>query len=414
MLSALQSLMKNRFAFLFLLLVFSLPGFSQKLIRVKHFGKNKGHLKMFVHIPSSIDQSKPAPMVVVLHGCLQCANSVSRQTGWNKLGDDNNFYVLYPQQRGFNNPMRCFRFYKRKHTNKNRGENYSIEQMVEYMKSKYPINPAQVYITGLSAGAAMSVNMMADYPDMFNSGAIFEGGAYKMGNGYVSALMGMFGWRVKSAEKWGSIVRKQNPDYRGNYPRMIIYHGNSDWVVNRRNGTELMKQWTNLHHLSLTPTETISNFVNTADIERNAYKDANNNELVLFYRINKLSHALLVDPGKCPAQGGKHGFFTKDINYFSTLWTAYDFGLIAPPLIIGKAAVSKKEQNLIYTVPAQANCKYEWSFPAGCTVVKNDGSNSITLNWGDVRGNINVAEIDFSGCRKQFKTLQVTVTADKN
>ena len=60
---------------------------------------------MYVHLPANIDKDKPLPMVVVLHGCLQCANSVSKQTGWSKLGDENNFYVLYPQQRGFNNPF---------------------------------------------------------------------------------------------------------------------------------------------------------------------------------------------------------------------------------------------------------------------------------------------------------------------
>ena len=383
--------------------------FSQNLIRVKHFGKNKGHLKMFVHLPTNVDTAKPLPMVVVLHGCLQCANSVSKQTGWSKLGDENNFYVLYPQQRGINNPMRCFKFYKRKHTNKNRGENYSIEQMIDYMKTKYTINPKQVYITGLSAGAAMSVTMMADYPETFNAGAIFAGGAYKMGNGYITAMMGMLGWRVKTAEKWGSMVRKQNPDYKGEYPNMIIYQGNKDWVVNRRNGTELMKQWTNVKHVSTTPSETIKSYVNIKDIERNVYGDANKKDAVVFYKINKMGHALLVDPGKCPTQGGRRGLFSKDKNYFSTLFTAYDFGLIATPVIIGKTEVTKQEQNITYTVPLTNNCKYEWTYPTDCTVAKNDNTNSITLNWGSTAGNINVTEIDFSGCRKQFKTLLVNV-----
>lgn len=391
--------------FLFILV----NSFSQNLIRVKHFGRNKGHLKMFVHLPANFDKTKPLPMVVVLHGCLQCANSVSKQTGWSKLGDENNFYVLYPQQRGVNNPMRCFKFYKRKHTNKNRGENYSIEQMIEYMKTNYSINAKQVYITGLSAGAAMSVTMMADYPETFNSGAIFAGGAYKMGNGYIAAMMGMVGWRIKKAEKWGSIVRKQNPDYKGEYPNIIIYQGNSDWIVNKRNGVELMKQWTNVKHISTTPSETITNFVNVGDIERNAYRDANNKEAVVFYKINKLSHALLIDPGTCAMQGGKKGFFSRDINYYSMLWTAYDFGLIATPVIIGKTEVQKQEQNIIYTVSSSQNCKYEWTFPADCTAVKNNNTNTITLNWGTTSGNINVTEIDISGCRKQFKTILVSV-----
>ncbi|MCC6838098.1 MAG: hypothetical protein IT234_06135, partial [Bacteroidia bacterium] len=113
----------------YLLLLFSLfisiTSFSQSLKRVKRFGKNKGHLKMFYYEPANIDKTKAQPMVVVLHGCLQCASSVAAQTGWNKLADEQGFYVLYPQQRFFNNPEKCFKWYKRKHTNKNRGENYS-------------------------------------------------------------------------------------------------------------------------------------------------------------------------------------------------------------------------------------------------------------------------------------------------
>lgn len=381
--------------------------YSQKLIRIKHFGKNKGHLKMYVHVPSTMDKTKPLPLVVVLHGCLQCAAKVQVQSGWSKLGDENNFYVLYPQQRFTNNPEKCFKWYKRRHTNKNRGENYSIEQMIEYMKSNYSINAKEVYITGLSAGAAMSVIMMANYPETFNAGAIFAGGAYKSGNGMVTGMMAMLGWRVKSAEKWGNIVRKQNPNYTGEYPRMIIYQGNSDWIVNKRNGVEIMKQWTNLHHIGVQPTETIKGFANVKDIERNAYLDSKNKEAVVFYKVNKLSHALLVDPGKCPLQGGQRGFFSKDKDYFSSLWTAFDFGLMPAPAIIGKAEVNKGEQNVVYTVPLSANCKYEWTFPENCKVVKNDLTNSITLNWGDTSGTVNVTEVDFTGCRKQYKTLFV-------
>lgn len=239
---------------------------------------------MYLHTPPNVDRSKPAPMVVVLHGCLQCATKVQKQSGWSKLADENGFYVLYPQERRINNPERCFSWYKRKHTNKGRGENASIKQMVDHMKETYNIDSSRVFITGLSAGAAMSVIMMADYPETFNAGAIFAGGAYKAGNGVVTAAMAFVGWRVKSAEKWGNIVRKQNPDYKGEYPRMIIYQGNSDWIVNKRNGVEIMKQWTNLHHIGTTPTESIDAFVTIKDIHRHAYDSKTKKKQLFFIR----------------------------------------------------------------------------------------------------------------------------------
>jgi len=396
---------------IFLLFAFLFASISdaQELKRIRKFGKNKGHLKMYMYEPASVDKSKAAPMVVVLHGCLQCAGKVAAQTGWNKLADEYGFYVLYPQQRATNNPEKCFRWYKRKHTNKNRGENASIKKMVEYMQKNHKIDSSKVFITGLSAGAAMSVIMMADYPETFNAGAIFAGGAYKSGNGYVSAMMAMLGWRVKSAEKWGNIVRKQNPNYSGNYPRMIIYQGNSDWVVNKRNGTELMKQWTNLHKIGTSPTTTIKHFVAINDIEKNIYTTTQGKEVVLFYRINKLNHALLINPGRCKYEGGRRGFFSRDKNYNSTLFTAYDFGLIPTPLIEGKTEVESNEKNLIYSVPFTANATYQWRIPPGCEIIKNDNSNSITINWNSSSGNIDVSEIDALGCQKQFHTLFVKV-----
>jgi feruloyl esterase len=403
------SCIKKSFILFFALYFITNPTYSQKLKRVKRFGKNKGHLKMYMYEPANIDKSKTVPLVVVLHGCLQCASNVASQTGWNKLADEHGFYVLYPQQRITNNPEKCFRWYKRKHTNKNRGENASIKRMVEYMQKNYKIDSSKIFITGLSAGAAMGVIMMADYPETFNAGAIFAGGAYKSGNGYVSAMMAMLGWRVKSAEKWGNIVRKQNPGYSGNYPRMIIYQGNSDPVVNKRNGTELMKQWTNLHKIGSTPTTTIKQFATVKDIEKNIYTTAQGKEAVLFYRVDKLGHALLINPGRCKYEGGRRGFFSKDKNYNSTLFTAYDFGLIQIPLIEGKTEVDANEKNLTFSVPNTANATYQWTVPAGCEIIKNDNSNTIILNWNSNSGNVDVTEIDALGCQKQFHTLFVKV-----
>lgn len=396
---------KNFFLFLstFALIQFSI---AQELERTKYFGKNPGHLKMYVHTPLNLDKQKPAPLVVVLHGCLQCATKIQEQTGWSKLADDNGFFVLYPQQRVVNNPERCFRWYNRKHTNKNRGENQSIKQMIDYVKSIYNIDSSRVFITGLSAGGAMSVVMMADYPQLFNTGAIFAGGAYKSGNGMVAGMMALVGWRIKSPENWGNIVRKQNPDYKGEYPRLIIYQGNNDWVVNKRNGVELMKQWTNLHRIGIQPSETIDAFLNEKDIQRNAYHNAIQKEVVVFYKVNKLGHALLVDPGKCKFQGGSKGFFSRDKNYFSTLWTAYDFELIAAPEITGAHSVSQK-QKVSYSVPLTPGSKYEWSFPSDCNLETEPNSNTITLKWGTSTGYINVTETDASNCKKQYKTLLV-------
>jgi feruloyl esterase len=385
-------------------------GNAQELKRIRHFGKNKGHLKMYLHLPKNSYNSNAAkPLVVVLHGCLQCASKVAKQTDWDKLADEYDFYVLYPQQRSINNPMKCFKWYKRKNNKKNSGENQSMKQMIDYTKSTYKIDDKKVFVTGLSAGAAMSVIMLATYPETFEAGASFAGAPFKVAVSTIPAMFAFLGWRIKTPEKWGSYVRKLNPDFKGTYPRLVIYQGNSDWIVNKRNGVELMKQWTNVQRLTSKPSQVITNYTGNNAITREAYLSSENKELVTFYKVNKLSHALLLDPGKCKEQGGRRGFFSKDINYNSTLFTAYDFGLITYPIINGKKQINANEKQVEFTVPFSANSTYQWIFPSDCEVVSNDNSNKLILNWGKSAGTINVIETEFAGCKRYYKTLFVTL-----
>ena len=121
-----------------------------------------------------------------------------------------------------------------------------------------------------------------------------------------------------------------------------------------------------------------------------------------------MSHALLIDPGKCKYQGGRRGFFSKDKNYFSTLWTAYDFGLIKTPEIDGPHSAFLKEV-VTFSVPLTEGSTYEWKYPDDCTLVSNLNINMFSVNWGPSNGCINVTETDKNGCKKQYKTVFVTV-----
>lgn len=359
---------------------------------------------MFYYQPDSIPADQAVPLVVVLHGCLQCASSVGKQTGWNQLADEHRFYVLYPQQRIINNPERCFKWYKRKHIYKNRGENASIQTMVTYMKQHYRIDSSRVFITGLSAGAAMTTIMCADYPETYKAGVAFAGAPFKVATSAIPAGMAFFGWRIKSPEKWGSYVLRENPGYQGNYPKMIIYQGNNDWIVNPRNGREIMKQWTNVHKLTTSPSEDNPAFLNLPFLERKAYSAANGDERVVYYKVEGLSHALLVDPGSCAEQGGRKGVFAKDKNFNSTLWAAYDMGLLQMPLIDGPKSTANAGEQLEFSVPDHAGSTYQWSFPADCNFDKTNHTAKVQLSWGATAGAVDVVETDVHNCQHHYKS----------
>jgi poly(3-hydroxybutyrate) depolymerase len=47
--------------------------------------------------------------------------------------------------------------------------------MVEKMASDHGVDGTRVFVTGLSAGGAMTSVMLANYPDVFAGGAIIAG-----------------------------------------------------------------------------------------------------------------------------------------------------------------------------------------------------------------------------------------------
>ena len=96
------------------------------------FGLNPGDLRMFVFdkIPKS-DTLKP--LVVALHGCNQNVDDYAEITGWNKIVENNRFYMLYPSQRMTNNLSRCFNWFNSKDTDTQDGETFSILEMINFM-----------------------------------------------------------------------------------------------------------------------------------------------------------------------------------------------------------------------------------------------------------------------------------------
>jgi poly(hydroxyalkanoate) depolymerase family esterase len=378
---------------------------AQKPIAVRPFGSNPGNLRMFLYEPTGLDST--SPLVVVLHGCTQNAKRVGNQTGWNKLADKYGFRVLYPQQKIWNNPGNCFCWYKRSDIEKGKGEAESIHQMIEYVKANKAVDTAQVFITGLSAGAAMGVALMADYPQTFNAGAIFAGGPYKAATNIWTGMMAMYGWRVKKPHEWGNYVREQNTTYTGKYPRMIVYHGKMDVVVNRRNATEIVKQWTNLHGVSAEPTQIIKRFAGNKKIEKRIYGPVSDKPAVTYYRVKGMGHALPVNPGKCEQNGGKMGAFSADRNFYSTYWVAVDFGLIALPKIEGDSAVTKNAQGIKFSILNATNANYQWTVPKGCTIVSGQGTPTIVVNWNDKPGNVDVMEMQGGKCKRVLRTWRV-------
>ncbi len=299
---------------------------QEKMDEIENFGENSGNLRMFIHADTLTE--KNVPLIVVLHGCTQNAKDVAQLTGWNKLADLNDFIVLYPQQKFTNNPQLCFNWFEENDQEKNKGENESIYEMISFMKTKYSIDTTRIYITGLSAGAAMSVIMSATYPETFKASAIFAGGAYKIASNPSDALRAMSGKINPNQKQLITWVKEQNPYYQGNYPELIIYQGKNDPVIASQNAQLLIDQWTGITKSDTIPDKIDTSYLGITDITRTEYTDSSEKTTLIFYEINNLGHRLLIKPGSKNDEGGQTGLFGVDKGFHSTYQTAKEFGIL--------------------------------------------------------------------------------------
>jgi feruloyl esterase len=223
------------------------------LVDVADFGPNPGNLLMRIHVPARHDRQ--AALVVVLHGCTQTALDYDRGSGWSRLADLEGFALLFPEQQAQNNPNTCFNWFEPRHATRDSGEAASIRQMIEHMIITYGLDRSRVFITGLSAGGAMTSVMLAAYPEVFAAGAIIAGLPFGTARNVPEAYRSMMAGVSKPAGEWASLVReasvRDGASHGGAWPNVSIWHGEHDQVVAPANARELVKQWTQVHGLPL-------------------------------------------------------------------------------------------------------------------------------------------------------------------
>ena len=181
----------------------------------------------------------PSPaLVVVLHGCTQSAASYDLGAGWSTLAERYGFVLLLPEQTAANNPKTCFNWFLPDDTARDRGEVLSIRQMIEKTIGAHNVDRERVFITGLSAGGAMTAAMLATYPEVFAAGAIIAGLPYGAAGNVQQAFESMFQGRARTGKEWGDLVRGASR-HRGRWPRVSVWHGDADATVIPMNAESL-------------------------------------------------------------------------------------------------------------------------------------------------------------------------------
>lgn len=176
-----------------------------------------------LYIPPAAHEC-PRPLLVMLHGCTQDADDFAAGTAMNELARAHGFLVLYPQQSREANPQRCWNWFKHSHQARGRGEPALLAGMTREVMAAHAVDPARVYVAGLSAGGAMAAILGDAYPDLFAAVGVHSG----LATGVAKDLPSAFG-----AMKGGP--QAVAPAAASGIPT-IVFHGDADSTVHPGNG----------------------------------------------------------------------------------------------------------------------------------------------------------------------------------
>ncbi len=300
-----------------------------RLEEVTGFGSNPGRLHMLRYVPPQLPRK--SPLVVVLHGCRQNAREYDHGSGWSTLARERGFAVLYAEQTRSNNANCCFNWFRPSNVTRDRGEVMSIRQMIERMVVAHGIDRRRIYITGLSAGGAMTAAMLAAYPELFAGGGMIAGLPYGAARDVHRALAAMKRTPDRSAGEWGDLVRAASHHAfaggKARIPSVSIWHGTRDDTVSLSNADALLRQWLDVHGLD--PADATESTVDGH--LRRIWKDGTGRVAVEFYLIEGMGHGTPLKPRPASrSRADTPGPFMLDAGISSTTRLADAWGLKKP------------------------------------------------------------------------------------
>ncbi|HVR39626.1 MAG TPA: PHB depolymerase family esterase, partial [Thermoanaerobaculia bacterium] len=150
------------------LLILTLPAVLAVTEAVSFHAKNRNNgaivssgerREYLLHVPQKLDRTKPATLVISLHGAA-CWPALQRDLSrWNELADREGFIVVYPAGRDSVGPRVW-------NMTGERDPQY-IADLIDKLRGEYNIDPKRIYANGLSNGGGMSFVLSCRMPGRF-------------------------------------------------------------------------------------------------------------------------------------------------------------------------------------------------------------------------------------------------------
>lgn len=248
------------------------------------------------YVPSTYDGSRPVPLVISFHGAAMWGAAQRDASQWNRVADAEGFIVVYPS--GSNRGG--IRVWQEDGPGGISADVRFIGDLIDTLRATYNLDPARIYVNGLSNGGGMSFALSCRLSNRI--AAVGTVGA---------AQLEPFDWCANTTP-----VPLIN--FHGTDDRFTPYKGGWSRAVQQRfpDVEQWTARWARRNRCAPTPSDSVI----AADVRRRTYTGCADDASVVLYTIAGGGHTW---PGGGPLPEWFVGKTTRSIDASREMWAFF-------------------------------------------------------------------------------------------